>query len=90
MKDLKDQLRDKEEAQVLDQAMKNDEALAPVANHIHVTVKNGDITLDGQVSNEKQMNLAANTAKAVGVVGSVHNHLKVTHKDKDEKGITNE
>jgi osmotically-inducible protein OsmY len=70
---------DQQSAQVVKQAIKDDQALAPVANHIHVTVKDGDITLDGKVSTEQQMNLASNTAKAVGVVDEVKNDLEVIH-----------
>ena len=93
MKDLKEQLKDKEaekkipttasdsqEAQVVKQAIKDDQSLSSVAKDISVTVKDGTITLDGKVSTEQQSNLASNTAKALGVVDTVKNHIEVTNK----------
>ena len=93
MKDLNEQLKDKEterkiptmasdsqQAQVVKQAIKDDQALAAVAKDISVTVKDGAITLDGDVSTEQQSNLASNTAKALGVVDKVKNHIEVTNK----------
>ena len=62
------------------QAIKDDQALATVAKDISVTVKDGAITLDGKVSTEQQSNLASNTAKALGVVDKVKNHIEVTNK----------
>ena len=92
MKDLKDQLKDKEtvkqpstpasdqqSAQEVEQAIKDDQALAPVARDIVVTVKDGAITLDGKVATNQQSNLASNTAKNVGVVDEVKNRIKVTN-----------
>jgi hypothetical protein len=76
---------DQQSAQVVKQAIKDDQALAAVAKDIQVTVKEGDITLNGKVSTEQQENLAVNTAKAVGVVDEVNNHLEVTHKNEDKK-----
>ena len=93
MKNLNEQLKDKEtekkistiasdsqEAQVVKQAIKDDQALAAVAKDISVTVKDGAITLDGEVSTEQQSNLASNTAKAIGVVDKVKNRIEVTNK----------
>ena len=93
MKDLNEQLKDKEaekkiptiasdsqEAQVVKQAIKDDQSLSPVAKNISVTVKDGAITLDGKVSTEQQSNLASQTAKALGVVDKVKNHIEVTNK----------
>ncbi len=85
MKDLKEQLKDKEKedqqsAQVVKQAIKDDQALAPVASDIQVIVEDGTITLEGEVSTNQQVNLADNTAKAVGVDEQVNNHLKIKHK----------
>ncbi len=85
MENLEDQLKnkgqekDKESAQVVKQAIKDDQALAPVASDIQVTVKDGVITLDGEVATEQQMNLASNTAKALGKVEKVKNRIEVTH-----------
>ena len=76
----KDQENDRQSAQVVKQAIKDDQALAAVANDIVVTVKDGAVTLDGKVSTEQQLNLATNTAKAVGVVDKVKNDIEVTHK----------
>lgn len=70
---------DKQSAQVVKQAIKDDQGLAAVAHEIRVTVKDGVVTLDGKVSTEQQINLATNTATAVGAVGEVNNqdlHLK--------------
>lgn len=86
MKDLNEQLTaasDQQSFEVVKQAMKDDQALASVANHIHVTVKDGNITLDGAVATAQQSNLAGNTAKAVGVVDEVQNNLEV-HLKKSE------
>jgi osmotically-inducible protein OsmY len=90
MKDLKEQLEDKikegasiksdqQSAQVVKQAIKDDQALAPVAKDIQVTVKDGAITLDGQVDTKQQMNLATNTAKALGGVDQVNNRMEITY-----------
>ena len=70
---------DLQEAHEVKQAFKNDESLADVANDIQVTVKDGDITLDGQVSNNQQVNLATNTATAVGMVDKVNNRMEIIH-----------
>ena len=93
MKNLNEQLKEKEvekktptvasdsqEAQVVKQAIKDDQALAAVAKDISVTVKDGAITLTGEVSTEQQSNLASNTAKAIGVVDKVKNHIEVNKK----------
>ena len=92
MRNLKEQLKDKEtkkqnliidsdkqSTQMVKQAIKDDQALSPVAKNISVTVKDGAITLDGEVSTEQQSNLASNTAKAVGGVDEVQNRIEVTN-----------
>jgi osmotically-inducible protein OsmY len=71
---------DQQSVQVIKQAIKDDQALAPVASDIHITVKDGAVSLDGQVKTEQQANLAGETAKAVGVVDQVHNDLEVIYK----------
>ncbi len=59
---------DKQSAQVVRQALNDDQALSSVVDSIHVAVKEGAITLSGQVSTQEQSNLATNTALAfVGV-----------------------
>jgi osmotically-inducible protein OsmY len=59
---------DKQSAQVVRQALNDDQALSSVVDNIHVAVKEGSITLSGQVSTQQQSNLATNTALAfVGV-----------------------
>ncbi len=84
MKNLNDQLKDRakesdqQSAQVVKQAIKDDQALAPVASDILVTVKDGVITLDGQVDTTQQVNLASNTAQAVGVVDRIKNNIETT------------
>jgi osmotically-inducible protein OsmY len=70
---------DQQDAQVVKQAIKDDQSLADVAKDIQVTVKNGDITLDGTVETKEQLNLATNTAKAVGVVDNVRNHMEIAN-----------
>ncbi len=94
MKDLKDQLSnrnhneeikkkekfsDQQSAQMVKQAIKDDQGLSAVAKDIHVTVKEGTITLDGQVSTDQQSNLATNTAKALGVDEKVNNRIETTN-----------
>jgi osmotically-inducible protein OsmY len=69
--------QDLQSAQVVKQAMKDDQALAEVAKDIQVTVKDGAITLNGQVATAQQKNLATNTAAPLGVVDEVQNHLEV-------------
>jgi osmotically-inducible protein OsmY len=71
---------DEQLAQELQQGFKNDQSLSSVASGIQVTVKGGAITLDGQVSTEKQVNLASSTAMAIGMVDHVDNRLKATHR----------
>jgi len=70
---------DQQSAQLVKQAMKDDQALATVVKDIHVTVKDGTVTLDGQVNTDQQMNLATNTAAAVVVGQKVKNHMDVTN-----------
>jgi len=94
MKDLKDQLseiknnkdvknesikNDEQSAQMVKQAIKDDQALSAVARDIQVTVKDGTVTLDGEVATEQQLNLATNTATAVAVDDKVKNRIEVTH-----------
>ena len=55
---------DQQSVRVVQQAMGDNQSLSAVADDIHVTVKDGAITLTGQVANEQQMNLATNTAAA--------------------------
>lgn len=71
---------DKEAAKVVTQAIKDDQALAPVADDIHVTVKDGAITLNGTVETTQQLNLATNTATAVGEVDVIDNKIKIVDK----------
>ncbi len=72
-----DIVEDQQSASVVKQAIKDDQGLAAVASDIHVTVVDGAITLDGHVATGQQMNLATNTAKAVGEVDSVNNRLEI-------------
>lgn len=69
---------DQKIANVVRQAIKDDQALAVVASYIRVTVNDGAITLEGRVFTEQQMNLAAGTAMAVGVVDKINNQLEIT------------
>ncbi len=70
---------DQQSAQMVKQAIKDDQGLSAVARDIHVTVKDGTITLDGQVSTDQQLNLATNTAKAFGVDEKVNNRMEITN-----------
>ena len=77
MKDLNEQLQDKETEKQIKQAIKDDQALEPVAKDIAVTVTGGAVALDGEVSTKEQADLASNTAKAAGVVDKVNNRIEV-------------
>ena len=77
MRNLSDQLKDKETEKQIKQAIKNDQALEPIAKDIDVTVTSGAVALDGEVSKKEQADLASNTAKAVGVVDKVNNRIEV-------------
>ena len=68
-------------AQMVRQAINDDQGLSEVAKDIHVIVKDGTVTLDGEVSTNQQMNLASNTASAVAVDDKVKNQLGVTNKE---------
>ena len=70
---------DQQSAHMVQQAIKDDQGLSKVARDIHVTVKDGTVTLSGEVSTEQQLNLATNTATAIAVDEKVKNHLEVTH-----------
>ena len=70
---------DQQEVHEVKQAIKNDQSLSDVAGDIHVSVKDGAITLDGQVSTIQQVNLATNTATAVGMVDKVKNRMEIIH-----------
>jgi len=70
---------DQQEAREVKQAIKDDQSLSDVADDIHVTVKDGAITLDGQVSTKQQLNLTTNTATAVGMVDKVNNRVEIKH-----------
>jgi osmotically-inducible protein OsmY len=70
---------DQQSAQMVKQAIKDDQGLSAVAKDIHVTVKDGTVTLDGQVSTDQQMNLATNTASAIAVDDKVKNRMEATH-----------
>ena len=66
---------DQQSAHMLNQAIKDDQGLSAVAGDIHVTVKDGSITLDGEVATQQQMNLATNTATAIGMVDEINNRM---------------
>ena len=68
---------DEQSAQLVKQAIKDDPSLAIPATDIQVTVKDGAITLKGEVANIEQMNLATNTAKAVGAVDKIKNNMEI-------------
>jgi len=78
---------DQQEAQMVKQAIKDDQGLSAVAKDIHVTVKEGTVTLEGEVSTEQQLNLATNTAGAVAVDDKVKNNMDVTHNKQKEEII---
>jgi S-adenosylmethionine synthetase len=68
---------DQQSARMLNQAIKDDQGLSAVAGDIQVTVKDGAITLDGEVSTQQQMNLATNTATAIGKVDEINNRMVI-------------
>ena len=70
---------DNQEAQMVKQAIKDDQGLNEVAKDIKVTVKEGAVTLEGKVSTDQQMNLANNTATAIAVDDKVTNHIEIKH-----------
>ena len=70
---------DQQEAQMVKQAIKDDQGLSAVAKDIRVSVKSGTVTLDGKVATEQESNLANNTAAAVAVDDKVKNHMEITH-----------
>jgi osmotically-inducible protein OsmY len=70
---------DQRSAQMVRQAIKDDQGLSTVARDIHVTVKEGTVTLDGHVSTDQQLNLATNTASAIAVDEKVKNRMGVTN-----------
>jgi osmotically-inducible protein OsmY len=70
---------DQQSAQMVRQAINDDQGLSKVAKDIHVSVKDGTITLDGQVSTDQQMNLATNTAAAVAVDNKIKNRMEIIH-----------
>jgi osmotically-inducible protein OsmY len=70
---------DQQSAQMVKQAIKDDQGLSAVAKDIHVSVKEGTVTLDGEVSTEQQLNLATNTAGAIAVDEKINNRMEVTH-----------
>lgn len=75
--DSQEQFSDQRSAQMVHQAINDDEALSAFADDIQVTVRDGAITLNGRVATEQQMNLAANTASAVGMVDSIDNRIVI-------------
>lgn len=78
-KNIQKRASDQQEAQMVKQAIKDDQGLSAVAKDIHVTVKEGTVTLQGKVATEQQLNLATNTAGAFAVDDKVKNHMDVTH-----------
>jgi len=70
---------DQQSAQMVRDAITDDQGLSDAAKDIHVTVKDGTITLDGHVSTDQQLNLATNTATAVAVDDKVKNRMEVTN-----------
>ena len=78
-------LEDKQSAQLVQQALKDDQALYAAAHGIGITVKNGTITLDGEVSTPQLMNLAINTAAAIGADEKVKNNIEVKLNDEQAR-----
>ena len=68
---------DQQSAQMVKQAINDDQGLSKVARDIHVRVNDGTVTLDGEVLNDQQMNLATNTAAAIAVDEKVENHMQI-------------
>ena len=70
---------DQDVAEMITQAIKNDEHISHTVNTVHVAVQGDQVSLDGQVRSEEEMNTIATTAMAIAVVDKVSNHLEVTH-----------
>jgi osmotically-inducible protein OsmY len=66
---------DQQSAQVVQQAIIDDQSLS---DDIRVTVKDGEVTLDGEVATEQLRDLATNTATALGAVDQVNNRIEIT------------
>lgn len=85
MKQINTEIRkDQQEAQVIKQAINDDQGLAAVAKDIDVSVKDGVVTLEGEVNTEQQMNLVTNTAKAIAVKDQVNNELDIAPKKESD------
>lgn len=69
--------KDQQSAQLVKQAIKDDQALASVAKNINVSAKDGKIILEGTVAKNEQVNLANNTAAAIGSADKIKNRLTV-------------
>ena len=70
---------DQQSAQEVREAIKDDQGLTDVAKDIQVTVKQGTVTLEGEVKTRQQSNLARNTAGAIAVDDKVKNYIEVTN-----------
>lgn len=81
-------------AHMVRQAMKDDQALSAVTHGIDVTVKDGLITLNGEVATEQQMNLATNTAAVLGANDKVNNRMEIAQNQElsraDDDGFAGE
>jgi osmotically-inducible protein OsmY len=66
---------DQQSAQVVQQAIIDDQSLS---DDIRVTVKDGEVTLHGEVATEQLRDLATNTATALGAVDQVNNRIEIT------------
>ena len=82
MEKQKKVVADQQDAQRISQAIKDDQGLSAVVNDIKVSVKDGTVTLDGQVATNQESNLAANTAAAVTFDDKVKNLIEIKHPSK--------
>jgi len=73
---------DQQTAQKVREAIIDDQGLSDVAKDIHVAVKEGTVTLDGQVATNQQINLATNTASALAVDDKIRNRMEIKHPEK--------
>jgi osmotically-inducible protein OsmY len=68
---------DRQLAQRVESALRENSSLASIAQNVQVAAKNGEVTLRGSVSNEQEKTNIASAAKQVAGVSKVENQLEV-------------
>ena len=64
-------------AQRVEDALRQNSAVAPAAQNVQVQAKNGEVTLSGSVNNEQEKANVASTAQKVAGVSKVDNQIEV-------------